>query len=111
MNSALIHGELLLKPTVAASSTTLGCTVRWRAVLIDLLRIQTPRNAVELDIGPFDLASAINGQEIETPHSVLARSDLWEQPMPHDLVARVDDVERLNVWVWVLQNLALPLCT
>ena len=83
--------------------------IRWRAVLIDLLSVQSPCNAVKFNVGPLDFAKLIDRQEIEALHSVLARSDLWEQPMPHNLVARVNDVERLDVWVWMLENLTCPL--
>jgi hypothetical protein len=61
--------------------------VRWRAVLINLLSVQTPRNAVELDVGALNFAMLIESQEIETLHPILTRSDLWEQPLPHNLVA------------------------
>ena len=62
----------------------------------DLLSIQTPGNAVELNIRSLDLVVAVESQEVEPLDLILTATHIWEEPVPHDLVAAVEDVEGLN---------------
>lgn len=83
--------------------------VRRRTPLKQLLCIQPPCDAVELDISTRDLAFCVDSQQIEAFDFILARADIREKPVPHDLVAGVEDVESLNARVWVGENFTQPL--
>jgi hypothetical protein len=69
--------------------------------------IETPSNAVELDIGTGDLAKEVDSQEVETLDWV--GTDGGEVPVPHDLGAGVQDVESLDALLRVLGHLCDPL--
>ena len=86
------------------------CFLRRWAVLVDLLGIETPGNAVELDISPGDLTEEVDGQQVEALDFVCTAADAWEVPVPHDLVARVQDVEGLDAHFRVLGHFSHPLC-
>lgn len=71
--------------------------------------VQAPRNAIELDISPLDLALAVDGEQVEAFNLILPRTDVREEPVPHDLVAAMEDVESDDARVWMRKNFGEPL--
>lgn len=63
--------------------------VTGRAVLVQLVRVQAPGNAVELDIGLVHLEELIDVEQVEPLNFV--RADVGELPLPEDLVASGDE--------------------
>ena len=63
-------------------------TARSRARKLE--RIQSPSNAIELELSLGDLEFAVDGEEVEALDLVLRGADVFEVPLPEDLVAAGD---------------------
>lgn len=85
----------------------LSMSLRRRAPRVELVSIETPSNAVELNVGTGDPAKEVDGQKVESLDWVWA--DAWELPVPHDLGAGVQDIKSLDALLGMLGDFSNPL--
>lgn len=81
--------------------------LRSRTPRVQLVGIETPGNAVELDIGAGDAAEQVDGQQVEALDWILANAG--ELPVPHELVAGVHEVEGFDALLGMLGDFSHPL--
>lgn len=79
--------------------------------MIDLLGVEAPRNTVEFDVCARNLAEGVHGEEVEAFRFVLASTDSWEVPVPHDASTVIHHVQGLNPLLRMLGHFSNPLIT